>query len=72
MSKFFECVRCGVITPVELSPPRCSSCGHGTGILHTNDPRSSAQGAGKVEKPAASDGKDPSATVDVIPTKAGI
>ena len=43
MSMFFECVRCSTVTPVETSPPRCANCGHGTGVLHSSDPRRDSQ-----------------------------
>jgi hypothetical protein len=38
MASYFECLRCGVVTVVEVAPPKCSQCGHGTGILHASRP----------------------------------
>jgi hypothetical protein len=35
----FECLHCGVFTPVTTVPPRCRRCGHGAGILHQRAPR---------------------------------
>jgi hypothetical protein len=35
---YFECLHCGIVTPVEITPPKCSSCGHGTGVVHQNKP----------------------------------
>ena len=56
MSKFFECVRCGVVTPVESSPPRCRNCGHGTGILHLKDPRGDSRKGGENGETGRPDG----------------
>jgi len=39
MPRYFECLHCGVITEVAATPPKCRNCGHGTGVLHTRDPR---------------------------------
>jgi len=41
MPKYYECLRCGVVTEVDTATPKCSQCGHGTGILHQEDPRKS-------------------------------
>lgn len=38
MSQYFECLRCGVVSPIESQPPRCASCGYGTGVVHSRKP----------------------------------
>ena len=38
MPSYFECLHCGVVTPVEASPPKCGQCGHGTGVIHLEKP----------------------------------
>lgn len=36
---YFECLHCANVAPVEATPPKCPQCGHGTGIVHQNEPR---------------------------------
>ncbi len=36
----FECLHCGVMTPVEATPPKCGKCGYGTGVVHVQKPAS--------------------------------
>jgi len=58
MPSYFQCLHCGVVTPVEEAPPKCSKCGHGTGVLHLQNPESLEQGGGKEQqrKPTQSAG----------------
>ena len=39
---YFECLHCGNIAPVKATPPKCPGCGHGNGIIHKNEPLSTA------------------------------
>ncbi len=38
MARYFECLHCGAVTPVEETPPKCRRCGHGTGVIHAQKP----------------------------------
>ena len=51
MPSYFECLQCNVVTPVEATPPKCSGCGHSTGVLHESKPESSS--VGNEQKPIA-------------------
>jgi len=39
---YFECLHCGTITTIEGTGPKCPTCGHGTGIIHQNEPPAAA------------------------------
>lgn len=53
MLSYFECLQCSVVTPIEASPPKCSGCGHSTGVLHLSRPESSNVDNVQMQKPAA-------------------
>jgi hypothetical protein len=53
MPSYFECLQCNVVTPVEATPPKCSGCGHSTGVLHESKPESSSVGNVQEQKPTA-------------------
>ena len=55
MPSYFECLHCGVVTPVEEAPPKCSQCGHGTGVIHLQNPESIEKGQGENQKPKLTD-----------------
>jgi len=58
MPRYFECLNCGAVTPVEDSPPICPKCGHGTGVLHETDP-AAEDGKKDREKPGSKPGDPP-------------
>jgi len=37
MAQFFECLHCGLETPLLDAPAKCPQCGHGTGIIVSKD-----------------------------------
>jgi transcription elongation factor Elf1 len=41
MPEYFDCMRCGHMSPVSSKPPKCSKCGSGAGVVVTcaTDPR---------------------------------
>src|SRR5688572_11494780 len=47
MAGYFECLHCGFVAPVKANPPKCGQCGRGTGLIHSQDPKSNDTGTGK-------------------------
>jgi hypothetical protein len=60
---YFECLHCGTVALVEATPPKCTRCGHGTGIIHQNQPRAerSAPQDQQNKKETGESGGEPSA-----------
>jgi hypothetical protein len=68
MSSYFECLHCGAVTAVEATPPKCSRCGHGTGVIHLENPESTEKGAGTDQQEKPADGSNKSeGTSDMLP-----
>jgi hypothetical protein len=55
---YFECLHCGSIAVVDRTPPKCAQCGHGTGIIHQNEPRAERR-APEIKKEAGDPGRGP-------------
>lgn len=60
MLRYFECLHCGTVTPLEGLPVKCPSCGHGTGVLHEQDPREKMPGENGAEDGHSGKPGDPS------------
>ncbi len=50
MPRYFECLHCHLITPVEATTPKCPRCGHGTGVIHSMNPEKAGQKKGDEPK----------------------
>jgi hypothetical protein len=70
MPSYFQCLHCGIVTPIEASPPKCGTCGHGTGVVHSQKPESLEGDKGEQSKPT--DPNEPAGMSGMLPALEGL